>query len=121
MKRHPLLIDLSQEHHHTLALCVRILREPDKNHQEDINRHYVDLLQHFDNEEHRFAPLWARLQRDDLRNRFEQDHADLRQLHRNARYNDPKWNTEFAERLRDHARFEERELFPLLETLLPTA
>lgn len=121
MKRHPLLIDLSREHHHTLALCMRILREPEKNHEADINRHFVDLSQHFEHEEQRFASLWTQLQRDDLRQRFETDHANLRRLHQEARYDDASWNTEFAELLRDHARFEERELFPLLEPLLPAA
>ena len=28
MKRHPLLIPLSQDHHHSLAMCARILRDP---------------------------------------------------------------------------------------------
>ena len=42
MQRHAQFIPLSQEHHHTLALCVRILRQPEANHAEDILHHYVD-------------------------------------------------------------------------------
>ena len=120
MKRHAALIPLSQEHHHTLALCVRILRNPEANHANDINHHYVDLLNHFAQEEQQFAPLWTPLKRDDLRQRFEQDHAKLRQMQLDAQYHNPAWNIEFAQTLRDHARFEERELFPALEAILST-
>ena len=42
MKRHSSLIRLSQEQHHTLALCLRILREPEKYHQQDITEHFID-------------------------------------------------------------------------------
>ena len=115
MKRHPLLIELSQEHHHTLALCVRILRAPETDHRHDITEHFIDLEKHFAKEETMFAPLWDKLNRADLRSRFEQEHARLRELFRHAQWNDAAWNTEFATLLRDHARFEERELFPALE------
>ena len=47
LKRHPTLVPLSQEHHHTLALCTRILREPNANHQTDITTHFIDLEKHF--------------------------------------------------------------------------
>ena len=71
MKRHPLLIELSQEHHHTLALCVRILRAPETDHRHDITEHFIDLEKHFAKEETMFAPLWDKLDRADLRSRFE--------------------------------------------------
>ena len=120
MKRHSTLIKLSQEHHHTLALCVRILREPERNHREDITAYFVDLETHFCEEETQFAPLWERLNRADLRTRFESEHAKLRDLFRHAEFDSTQWNTTFATLLRDHARFEERELFPALqETVLP--
>ena len=120
MQRHTQFIPLSQEHHHTLALCVRILRQPEANHAEDILHHYVDLLAHFNHEEQQFAPLWTKLNRPDLRQRFDNDHAQLRQMHQTAQYDHPAWNIEFAETLRNHVRFEERELFPALESLLTT-
>lgn len=115
MKRHSVLIELSQEHHHTLALCLRILRAPEQNHQNDITEHYVDLEQHFVHEETLFAPLWDKLNRPELRQRFEHDHAELRRLFREAQFDYAEWNTTFATMLRDHARFEERELFPAME------
>ena len=57
LKRHPTLVPLSQEHHHTLALCTRILRKPNANHQTDITAHFIDLEKHFLKEETLFAPL----------------------------------------------------------------
>ena len=105
MKRHSVLIELSQEHHHTLALCLRILRAPEQNHQTDITEHYVDLEQHFIHEETLFAPLWDKLNRPELRQRFEHDHAELRRLFREAQFDRAEWNTTF----------EERELFPAME------
>ena len=115
MKRHSSLIKLSQEHHHTLAVCVRILRAPDQNHQADITEHFLDLEKHFCEEETQFAPLWEKLADANLQGRFEHDHAKLRDLFHHARFDDAAWNTEFATTLRDHCRFEERELFPALE------
>ena len=120
LKRHPDLIHLSQEHHHTLALCARILREPHANHQAEIEAHYLDLEQHFQDEERQFAPLWQALPDPSLRQRFEAEHAQLRHLYRHAEFDNPEWNKIFATLLRDHARFEERELFEkLAEFALP--
>ncbi|XXQ67446.1 hemerythrin domain-containing protein [Neisseriaceae bacterium B1] len=121
MKRHATLINLSQEHHHTLALCLRILRDPNLNHHEDITAHFVDLERHFGEEEQMFASLWQKLNRADLQQRFEQEHAQLRDLYHHAQFENADWNTQFATLLREHARFEERELFPALETVLPVA
>lgn len=114
LKRHPDLIPLSQEHHHTLALCTRILRDPNQNHQHDIVEHYVDLEKHFQQEERQFAPLWDKLPDANLRTRFEAEHAQLRHLYQHAEFDNPEWNKTFATLLRDHARFEERELFEQL-------
>lgn len=121
MKRHPQLRFLSQDHHHTLAMCLRILRAPKENHQTEIEAHYVGLMAHFQAEEQQFNELWQLLQSPDLQTRFEQEHAKLRLMYREPRYNDEQWNIEFATLLRDHARFEERELFPAIEALLPTS
>ena len=82
---------------------------------------YVGLMPHFEHEETMFAPLWHDLNRDDLRARFENEHAVLRAMHAAPEYDNPLWNVEFATLLRDHARFEERELFPAIEKLLPPA
>ena len=110
LKRHPALTQLSMEHHHTLALCLRIMREPEKNHRADITEHFVDLEHHFLEEETLFGPLWHKLPDAALRERFEAEHAQLRQMIREPRFDDAEWNKAFATLLRSHARFEEREL-----------
>lgn len=118
LKRHPALVHLSQEHHHSLALCLRILRAPQLNHQADIERHQTDLLAHFHAEETQFAPYWAQIA-PELKQRFESDHAQLRHLLSHPDFQQEAWNIRFAETLRQHARFEERELFPAVQALLP--
>lgn len=118
MKRHPDLIPLSQEHHHSLAICVRILRQPEQNHQQELSKHFIELEKHFQCEEHTFAPLWEKLNQPTLHNRFLQEHQQLRDLIHHPQFNQPEWNKQFATLLRNHARFEERELFPAIESLL---
>lgn len=117
LKRHPDLIERSREHHHTLALCVRILRDAGKNHRDDIEAHLPGLMAHFLAEEAMFAPYWDRLDMA-LRERFEAEHALLRAMAAEPQYDDEEWNICFATTLRDHARFEERELFPAVEPFL---
>ncbi|MDO4641150.1 MAG: hemerythrin domain-containing protein [Neisseria sp.] len=111
MKRHPALTHLSQEHHHALALCARILRAPSQNHADDIEHLRPDLLHHFEAEETMFAPFWPKLPDTAWQARFEADHAALRAMLAAPQYDDEQWNTLFAQTLRDHARFEERILF----------
>ncbi|MDO5639724.1 MAG: hemerythrin domain-containing protein [Neisseria sp.] len=120
LKRHPDLIERSREHHHSLALCVRILRNPELSHQDDIEAHAPDLLAHFDAEETQFAPYWPQID-GTLRSRFEADHADLRGMLAHPQYQNDSWNSHFATTLREHARFEERELFPAIEPFLEAA
>lgn len=114
LKRHPELIHLSQEHHHSLSLCARILRDPTQNYQAEISSHYIDLEKHLLAEEAQFAPLWHALPDSSLRARFEAEHAELRRLFQAAEFDNADWNRAFATLLRDHARFEERELFEAL-------
>lgn len=117
LKRHPDLIELSRDHHHSLSLCVRLLRMPSESHEAELTPHFAQLEQHFQAEERQFAPFWAQIQ-PDLRQRFERDHATLRQMMAAPHHTDASWNRTFAETLRDHARFEERELFPAIEPYL---
>ncbi|OAM30902.1 MULTISPECIES: hemerythrin domain-containing protein [Eikenella] len=119
MKRHPLLIPLSQDHHHSLAMCARILRDPAADHRADFLGHQADLLAHFAEEERLFAPWWGKLAQTAMRQRFESDHALLRQMLAAPELDNPDWLKNFAETLRGHARFEERELFQALQEVLP--
>ena len=118
LKRHTALIELSRDHHHSLSLCVRILRTPSESHQSEIEPHMVELEHHFSEEERQLAPYWNHIDTA-LRARFEDDHARLRTMMAAPRYTDEAWNTQFATTLREHARFEERELFPAWEAHLP--
>ena len=61
-----------------------------------------------------FAPYWDKVD-PALRKRFEGDHAKLRAMMAHPEYVNESWNKDFAVTLRDHARFEERELFPAIE------
>lgn len=118
MKRHIKLIELSREHHHSLSLCLKILKHPELNYEQDIKKHITELIDHFNREEHQFNTLWEKINRPELKQQFESDHFKLRELFQNAQFNSKEWNISFAETLRNHARFEERELFPVLETVL---
>ena len=118
LKRHPALIELSREHHHALSLCVRLLRAPAESHQTELEAHFLELEPHFVEEETMFAPHWQNIPVA-MRERFEAEHAKLRSMMANPEYLNEAWNKDFAVTLCDHARFEERELFPAVEPFLP--
>lgn len=120
LKRHAALIELSREHHRSLSLCVRLLRTPSENHRAELEPHFVELEQHFQAEEMQFAPYWPNIA-GGLHRRFKHEHALLRGMMANPDFDDEHWNRTFAAALRDHARFEERELFPALEPFLTEA
>ncbi|MFC2565210.1 MAG: hemerythrin domain-containing protein [Neisseria sp.] len=119
LKRHPALIELSRDHHRSLSLCVRLLRTPAESHRAELEPHFPELLEHFLEEETLFAPYWPRID-NALRERFETDHAKLRTMIAAPEHTSETWNKDFATTLRDHARFEERELFPAVEAYLDT-
>lgn len=119
LKRHPALVGLSRDHHHSLSLCVRLLRTPEEGHRDELEPHFAELETHFREEEAKFAPIWQSIA-PELKTRFEGDHAKLRQMMAEPEYGSKVWNTDFAITLRDHARFEERELFPAVEPFLPS-
>ena len=107
MKRHPLLIPLSQDHHHSLAMCARILRDPAADHRAD-----------FAKQKTLFAPWWDKLAQPAMQRRFEDEHALLRQMLAAPKFDNSDWMKMFAETLRGHARFEERELFQAFQEIL---
>lgn len=114
MKRHPALQAFSREHHHALSLSNRIRNHPEQDHQADIQALRDELLQHFIEEENMLSQYWSLLAKPTLKQRFEEDHAQLRQL-----LQPPYRAFELAEVLMAHVRFEERELFTALQTLEP--
>ncbi len=133
-KRHSALIPLSHDHHHTLAQTRR-LKEGSAGGDPALVRRAADdfvnfylgrARHHFREEEELFfaplvdddtgGPLIARAVADHLRL-----HAQVRDLRRQLSDGDlaPGLLAEIAALLETHVRFEEQELFPLIERLLP--
>jgi rRNA maturation protein Rpf1 len=111
MKRDARLRRLSSEHHHTLVL-VRNLRkglEP-----REVARIFEEqLAPHFAIEERVLLPALVAAGRADLAARTLDEHTDIR-----VARSDPAL---LADLLEKHVRFEERELFPACEELIPDA
>ena len=130
-KRHASLIPLTHDHHHTLAQARRLkevqvttdlanMRRP----ADDFVNFYLGRVRHhFHEEEELFfaplvddevvGPLVARAVADHLRL-----HAQVRALRRQLTRGDVSADllTSIAELLETHVRFEEQELFPLIES-----
>lgn len=128
-RRHDSLIPLSHDHHHALHE-VRMLRKAagaDEAVRADAARAFVgffrkDSLIHFREEEEEIFPLVvdlpgapldgiARLLLDHIR-----IHALVKELERSA---SPETMRRLADLLKDHIRFEENEVFPAIEALVP--
>lgn len=108
MKRDPRLRGLSSEHHDALVLVRRIRREPASC---DVAAACAALAAHFLLEERVLLPALAAAGRTDLAKRTAAEHEAIR-----AAVTTP---LRFADLLEAHVRFEERELFPVCEALIP--
>jgi len=136
MPRHQALIPLSQEHHHTLVLALRLKKGGPTTHKDlwptDLVRQvertmeYCDkeILPHFAQEEATIfvkartletaRPLIDRLLVDHASLREMMDHlAGIRELSKDLIREHLR---RLGEKLESHIRTEERELFPMLET-----
>lgn len=121
MKRSSALLPLSREHHQALVAAKRIQDKAAQGQPAlldywfSIREELADELnQHFLEEENGFGHLLT----GDIKQRFESDHQTLRQLLETDQHDEI---VRFAEQLRDHVRFEEREMFSWLEQKhLPT-
>lgn len=126
MKRSPELTPLSHSHHKGLFAAMQ-LRDA-----EDLDAAVAALLEywevhgaeHFRIEEEVLLPAWLELDDDadpELAKRVIAEHLDLRVIVRRARRGDV--SLEQLQRCGDdisaHIRFEERELFPMIERALP--
>ncbi|MCY1058707.1 hemerythrin domain-containing protein [Nannocystis sp. SCPEA4] len=126
MKRDPRLRGLSSEHHHALVLARTVTALIDAGRADDAADHLVDRFErelepHFRVEEALLLPALRGVGEVALVERTEADHASLRALALAARGGRRDGLVAFAERLTDHVRFEERELFPCCEARLPAA
>jgi hypothetical protein len=119
MKRSEALTPLSHEHHHALVIAKR-LQDAGKKSPEALINYWQEvqpeiekeLLHHFEEEEAGFGDLL----RGGLKAQFLADHKQLRAL---LKTEQPEEILQFAQQLKDHVRFEEREMFMWLETYHP--
>ena len=127
MKRDPRLRDLSRDHHRALVLARRAAGSADGTDEavaatwRTVRDEYAHhLAPHFDVEERcLLAPLELRGE-EALVRRTRQEHEQLRALLNSS--DGPRARLcAFADLLRAHVRFEERELFPAAEALLSPA
>jgi hemerythrin-like domain-containing protein len=120
IKRSEYVVALSKDHHASLLFCWKIKEGLKKNIPLEKVLKYINffwsrhLIEHFREEE---ALLFNRID-DDMSRRGKLEHLMLerRVNHLNQRRDEAKGYFEFADFLTKHIRFEERELFPHLET-----
>ena len=126
MKRHRKLLDLSREHHHALQLALQARRAATSDDPTVIETTAAacvaafsgELDPHFVVEETTLLPLLVAAGHHGLVEHVMTDHTELRRLSAQLRQADAATLLAFAERLASHVRFEERELFVVLEALL---
>jgi hypothetical protein len=129
MKRNTILQPLSRQHHAALTLakaCERAAKSADvvlvsKTCQRVIRAHANELEPHFQIEEITLLPLLHGTETRPLVERTLADHQLLRGLLDAVRQNDAGALDSFGKCLSAHVRFEERGLFPVLESLLQRA
>lgn len=117
---------LSREHHTALTLakaCERAAQSRDENLvaktcQRVIRAFSAELEPHFQVEEQSLLPLLRSAETRSLVQRTMADHQQLRALLDDLRRNDSEALGSFGKGLSAHVRFEERELFAVIENLL---
>ncbi len=127
MKRIPALQPLSREHHTALTLakaCERAAQSCDeerisKTCQRVLQAFSAELEPHFQIEEQSLLPLLHEAGNKLLEQRTLEDHQRLRALLEGLQRDDVQALDSFGKLLIEHVRFEERELFPALEPLMP--
>lgn len=118
MKRHPALQRLSREHHAALVLAKRAQRlgsDP----AEIAQAFAVELEPHFLAEESGLLLAMEAAGQAALTERTVADHQKLRELAHRIAAGDAPSLPRFGHLLEAHIRFEERELFPCAESILP--
>lgn len=126
MKRSPMLQPLSREHHTALTLakaCEHAALSGDtamvsQACQRAIRAFTDELDAHFKIEEQSLLPLLTSPETQALVQRTLADHQRLRGLLTGLQKNNVKALNNFGKCLTAHVRFEERELFPVLEGLM---
>ena len=139
MKRHPTLVSLSHEHHHGLVQARRLRAGAQAEVRSEAATAFLqffgrETVEHFREEEERLFPLLAESDhaRESLTRALlehQRLHALVARLHDQVHAGEPEpaLMTQVACLLEAHIRYEERELFPLIERsvrdlqLLPAA
>jgi len=122
MQRNKNLRALSSEHHRALTLSREIKKACQNGTNDSVlieriqNVFMNELLPHFDIEEQAILPELAKIGEDALVQRTLDDHRRLKDLL--ADLDDVNNLLNFAENLKEHVRFEERELFEACQSLL---
>lgn len=126
MKRHPLLQPLSREHHAALQLALNARRAASARERSGVEAMSLacveafagELDPHFIVEETTLLPLLVAAGEDALAQRLESEHRQLRELAGRLLPAAAPVLLAFAELLSAHVRFEERELFVVVQALL---
>lgn len=124
MKRSKYLEHLSHDHHAGLQMVARIVKDlqdgaPGSRLAQLVRDFWAsDLEHHFAEEERLLLPLMTRPPLAELGRRMKDEHLLLRQLAHHEHDHEGKL-AQFADVLKQHIRFEERELFPAVETNVP--
>lgn len=125
MKRDPRLRPLSEDHHHALVVARRVERAGAEGRVDaalvnEIAAWFArDLEAHFTVEEQHLVPALRAAGHDDLATRLKAEHQAMRGDLDAAIAGDAARLASFGAALREHVRFEERELFPACEADLP--
>lgn len=114
MKRHPRLIQLSREHHLALRLGRTLQRGEGV---DELQTELPGLLAHFAEEERDLLPLLVARGHGSQAERLLAEHTQLRSLFDATLAGQEDAAAQTGQALVEHVRHEERELFPLLETL----
>ena len=133
-KRHESLIPLTHDHHHALAQARRlqdVAKLTDETQRRNLANDFINFyfgraVRHFHEEEELFfAPLIDHPEARDLVVRAVSDHLRLHALVRTVKRQisngeaDQETLDRISQLLTEHVRFEEQELFPLVERLVP--
>lgn len=128
MKRSPELTPLSHSHHKGLFAAIQLRKAEDLDSAVAALLEYWEVhgAEHFTIEEQVLLPAWLELDRGadpELAKRVIAEHLELRVMVRRARRGDVSLEElqRCGDEISDHIRFEERELFPMIEAALSDA
>lgn len=115
MKRDPRLIEFSREHHLALKLGNALAKvESAEAGNAEVDEHREFLLAHFLEEEQDLLEIIKEIDNDAVGERFLNDHVQLRAFLQQESLSLQELQ-EFGTQLIAHTRFEERELFTLIQ------